>query len=238
MPLLEVRDLHAAYEDGVEVLHGIDLTVEAGEFVTLIGANGAGKTTTLRAITGLLKSRSGSIRLDGKDIVGLPTAEIARLGIALAPEGRGIFPGLTVYENLRVAATRWISAGKGFDQDLKKIYDLFPILEQRRAQFGWSLSGGQQQMLAIGRALMARPRVMLLDEPSLGLAPQLVEQVFDTLRRINDQGVTIMLVEQNAFMALEVCDRGYVIERGDIAIANTSAALLDDERVKAAYLGG
>jgi branched-chain amino acid transport system ATP-binding protein len=238
MPLLEVRDLHAAYEDGVEVLHGIDLTVEAGEFVTLIGANGAGKTTTLRAITGLLRSRSGSIRLDGKDIVGLPTAEIARLGIALAPEGRGIFPGLTVYENLRVAATRWISAGKGFDQDLKKIYDLFPILEQRRAQFGWSLSGGQQQMLAIGRALMARPRVMLLDEPSLGLAPQLVEQVFDTLRRINDQGVTIMLVEQNAFMALEVCDRGYVIERGNIAIANTSSALLDDERVKAAYLGG
>jgi branched-chain amino acid transport system ATP-binding protein len=238
MPLLEVRDLHAAYEDGVEVLHGIDLTVEAGEFVTLIGANGAGKTTTLRAITGLLRPRSGSIRLDGKDIVGLPTADIARLGIALAPEGRGIFPGLTVYENLRVAATRWISAGMGFDQDLKKIYDLFPILEERRAQFGWSLSGGQQQMLAIGRALIARPRVMLLDEPSLGLAPQLVEQVFDTLRRINDQGVTIMLVEQNAFMALEVCDRGYVIERGDIAIANTSSALLDDERVKAAYLGG
>jgi branched-chain amino acid transport system ATP-binding protein len=238
MPLLEVRELHAAYDDGVEVLHGINLTVEAGEFVTLIGANGAGKTTTLRAITGLLRSRSGSIRLDGKDIVGLPTAEIARLGIALAPEGRGIFPGLTVYENLRVAATRWISAGKGFDQDLKKIYDLFPILQERRAQFGWSLSGGQQQMLAIGRALMARPRVMLLDEPSLGLAPQLVEQVFDTLRRINDQGVTIMLVEQNAFMALEVCDRGYVIERGDIAIANTSSALLEDERVKAAYLGG
>jgi branched-chain amino acid transport system ATP-binding protein len=238
MPLLEVRDLHAAYDDGVEVLHGINATVEAGEFVTLIGANGAGKTTTLRAITGLLRSRSGSILLDGKDIVGLPTAEIARLGIALAPEGRGIFPGLTVYENLRVAATRWISAGKGFDQDLKKIYDLFPVLEERRAQFGWSLSGGQQQMLAIGRALMARPRVMLLDEPSLGLAPQLVEQVFDTLRRINHQGVTIMLVEQNAFMALEVCDRGYVIERGDIAITNTSSALLDDERVKAAYLGG
>jgi branched-chain amino acid transport system ATP-binding protein len=238
MPLLEVRDLHAAYDDGVEVLHGIDVTVEAGEFVTLIGANGAGKTTTLRAITGLLRSRSGSIRLDGKDIVGLPTAEIARLGIALAPEGRGIFPGLTVYENLRVAATRWISAGKGFDQDLKKIYDLFPVLEERRAQFGWSWSGGQQQMLAIGRALMARPRVMLLDEPSLGLAPQLVEQVFDTLRRINHQGVTIMLVEQNAFMALEVCDRGYVIERGNIAITNTSSALLDDERVKAAYLGG
>jgi branched-chain amino acid transport system ATP-binding protein len=238
MPLLEVRDLHAAYEDGVEVLHGIDLTVEAGEFVTLIGANGAGKTTTLRAITGLLRPRSGSIRLDGKDIAALPTAEIARLGIALAPEGRGIFPGLTVYENLRVAATRWVSTGKGFDQDLKKIYDLFPILEERRAQFGWSLSGGQQQMLAIGRALIARPRVMLLDEPSLGLAPQLVEQVFDTLRKINDQGVTIMLVEQNAFMALEVCDRGYVIERGDIAIANTSSALLDDERVKAAYLGG
>src|SRR5882757_8339237 len=192
MPLLEVRDLNAAYEDGVEVLHGVNMTVEVGEFVTLIGANGAGKTTALRSIMGLLRPVGGSIFLDGKDIVGLPTAEIARLGIALAPEGRGIFAGLTVYENLRVAATRWISGGNSFDQELKKIYDLFPILEERHAQFGWSLSGGQQQMLAIGRALMARPRVMLLDEPSLGLAPRLVEQVFDTLRRINDQGVAIM----------------------------------------------
>jgi branched-chain amino acid transport system ATP-binding protein len=238
MPLLEVRNLHAAYEDGVEVLHGIDLTVDSGEFVTLIGANGAGKTTTLRAIMGLLRPCAGSIRLDGQEIAGMPTAEIARLGISLAPEGRGVFPGLTVYENLRVAATRWVSASNKIDDDLQRVYQLFPILKERRSQYGWSLSGGQQQMLAIGRALIARPRVMLLDEPSLGLAPRLVEQVFETLKQINDQGVAIMLVEQNAFMALEVCNRGYVIERGDIAMENTSAALLDDERVKVAYLGG
>jgi branched-chain amino acid transport system ATP-binding protein len=238
MPLLEVRNLHAAYDDGVEVLHGIDLTVDSGEFVTLIGANGAGKTTTLRTIMGLLRPRAGSIRLDGQEIAGLPTAEIARLGISLAPEGRGIFSGLTVYENLRVAATRWVGRGNKIDADLEKIYQLFPILAERRSQYGWSLSGGQQQMLAIGRALIARPRVMLLDEPSLGLAPRLVEQVFETLKRINEQGVAIMLVEQNAFMALEVCNRGYVIERGDIAMENTSAALMDDERVKIAYLGG
>jgi branched-chain amino acid transport system ATP-binding protein len=238
MPLLEVSNLRAAYEDGVEVLHGIDLTVDSGEFVTLLGANGAGKTTTLRAITGLLRPRAGSIRLDGKEIVGLPPAEVARLGIALAPEGRGIFPGLTVYENLRVAATRWLGRGEKFDDDLAKVYELFPVLAERRAQFGWSLSGGQQQMLAIGRALIARPRVMLLDEPSLGLAPRLVEQVFETLQRINAQGVAIMLVEQNAFMALEVCNRGYVIERGDIAMQNSATALMNDERVKIAYLGG
>jgi branched-chain amino acid transport system ATP-binding protein len=238
MPLLEVQGLRAAYEDGVEVLHGIDLSVDAGEFVTLIGGNGAGKTTTLRAITGLLRPRAGSIRLDGQEIAGLPTAEIARLGIALAPEGRGIFPGLTVYENLRVAATRWIGRREKLDDELARVYDLFPILAERRSQFGWSLSGGQQQMLAIGRALIARPRVMLLDEPSLGLAPRLVEQVFDTLKRINERGVAIMLVEQNAFMALEVSNRGYVIERGDIAMQNAAAALLEDERVKDVYLGG
>jgi branched-chain amino acid transport system ATP-binding protein len=192
----------------------------------------------LRTIMGLLRPRAGSIRLDGQEIAGLPTAEIARLGISLAPEGRGIFSGLTVYENLRVAATRWVGRGNKIDADLEKIYQLFPILAERRSQYGWSLSGGQQQMLAIGRALIARPRVMLLDEPSLGLAPRLVEQVFETLKRINEQGVAIMLVEQNAFMALEVCNRGYVIERGDIAMENTSAALMDDERVKIAYLGG
>jgi branched-chain amino acid transport system ATP-binding protein len=238
MSLLEITDLRAAYEDGVEVLHGIDLSVDKGEFVTLIGGNGAGKTTTLRAITGLLRPSAGSIRLDGREITGLPTAEIARLGIALAPEGRGIFPGLTVYENLRVAATRWIGRRENFDDELSRIYQLFPDLAERRSQFGWSLSGGQQQMLAIGRALIARPNVMLLDEPSLGLAPRLVEQVFDALRRINDQGVAIMLIEQNAFMALEVSHRGYVIERGEIAMRNTAAALLEDERIKTVYLGG
>ena len=238
MSLLEIRGLRAAYEDDVEVLHGIDLQVDAGEFVTLIGGNGAGKTTTLRAITGLLRPRAGSIKLDNQEIAGLATAQIARLGIALAPEGRGIFPGLTVYENLRVAATRWIHRGERFEDDLARIYDLFPILAERRSQFGWSLSGGQQQMLAVGRALIARPRVMLLDEPSLGLAPRLVEQLFDTLKRINEQGVAIMLVEQNAFMALEVCSRGYVIERGNIAMHDAASALLEDERVKDVYLGG
>lgn len=220
------------------MLHGIDVTVEAGEFVTLIGANGAGKTTTLRTITGLLRPVSGSIRLDGEEIGGLPPAEVARLGVAMAPEGRGIFPGLTVYENLRVAATRWIARERGFERELQKIYDLFPVLKDRRSQLGWSLSGGQQQMLAIGRALMARPRIMLLDEPSLGMAPRLVEQVFETIKAINRRGVAVMLVEQNAVMALATCDRGYVLERGHIAMGNTSSVLLQDERVKLAYLGG
>ena len=238
MPLLEIRNLHAAYGDGVEVLHALNLTVDKGEFVTLIGANGAGKTTTLRTIMGLLQPRSGSVLFDGEDISSLSTPEIARLGISLAPEGRGIFPGLTVYENLRVAATPWIGRGKKIDADLERIYELFPVLAERRQQFGWSLSGGQQQMLAIGRALVARPRLMLLDEPSLGLAPRLVEQVFETLTRINEQGVAILLIEQNAFMALEVSDRGYVIERGAIATENASDALMSDERVQVAYLGG
>jgi len=238
MPLLEIKDLHAAYGDGVEVLHGIDLAVETGEFVTLIGANGAGKTTTLRAIMGLLRAKSGSLRFEQRDLVGLSTPDIARLGISLVPEGRGVFPGLTVYENLRIAATPWLRPGQSVDREMEMVYELFPILAERRHQFGWSLSGGQQQMLAIGRALVARPKLMLLDEPSLGLAPRMVDQVFETLIRINQQGVSILLVEQNAFMALEVSSRGYVIERGRVAIHNASAALMSDDRVKAAYLGG
>ena len=238
MPLLDINNLHAAYSDGVEVLHGVSLTVEKGEFVTLIGANGAGKTTTLRSIVGLLRATSGSIVFEGKNIGGLATPEIARLGISLVPEGRGVFPGLTVYDNLRVAATPWLRRGQSMDHDLKQVYELFPVLAERRNQVGWSLSGGQQQMLAIGRALLARPTLMLLDEPSLGLAPNLVDQVFETLRRINEQGVSILLVEQNAFMALEVSNRGYVIERGKVAMQGASAALTDDERVKVAYLGG
>ncbi len=238
MPLLEITNLCAAYGDGVEVLHGIDLAVEKGEFVTLIGANGAGKTTTLRAIMGLLRAKSGSLRFDNKDILGLLTPEVARLGISLVPEGRGVFPGLTVYENLRIAATPWLRVGQSINRELEMVYSLFPILAERRNQFGWSLSGGQQQMMAIGRALVARPRLMLLDEPSLGLAPQMVDQVFETLVRINEQGVSILLVEQNAFMALEVSNRGYVIERGRVAMHNASAELMNDDRVKAAYLGG
>jgi branched-chain amino acid transport system ATP-binding protein len=236
--LLRISDLHAAYGDGVEVLHGISLTVEDGEFVTLIGANGAGKTSTLRTIMGLLRARSGAVEFRGSDISGLRTSEIARLGISLVPEGRGVFPGLTVYDNLRIAATPWLRTGEKIDRELELVYGLFPVLAERRNQPGWSLSGGQQQMLAIARALVARPKLMLLDEPSLGLAPNLVDQVFDTLRRINEQGVSILLVEQNAFMALEVSNRGYVIERGRVAMHSTSAELMDDDRVKVAYLGG
>ena len=238
MPLLELSKLYAAYGDGVEVLHGIDLAVDSGELVTLIGANGAGKTTTLRTIMGLMRNRSGSVRFQGEEISSLPTSEIARHGISLVPEGRGIFPGLSVYDNLRIAATSWLRPGGSIRQELDLVYGLFPILAERHHQPGWSLSGGQQQMLAIGRALVARPKLMLLDEPSLGLAPNLVDQVFDTLRQINEQGVAILLVEQNAFMALEVSNRGYVIERGRVAMHARSADLMDDERVKLAYLGG
>jgi branched-chain amino acid transport system ATP-binding protein len=238
MPLLEIKNLHAAYADGVKILHGIDLAVEEGELVTLIGANGAGKTTMLRSIMGLLWVSSGSIFFQGRNIVGLNTPEIARLGIALVPEGRGVFPGLSVYDNLRIAASSWIRMGQSVKAELDTVYDLFPILAEKRREYGWSLSGGQQQMLAIGRALMARPKLMLLDEPSLGLAPNLVDQVFETLDRINRQGVSMLLVEQNALMALEVSKRGYVVERGHIAMHNTSDELKNDERVKAAYLGG
>jgi len=237
MPLLEVHNVHAAYADQVEVLHGIDLTVESGEFVTLIGANGAGKTTTMKTIMGQVPHRGGAIRFEQAPIMDWATPDIARLGISLVPEGRGIFAGLSVYDNLRVAATRWLKRGDRIDADLDRTFALFPILAERRHQYGWSLSGGQQQMLAIGRALMSRPKLMLLDEPSLGLAPNLVDQVFDALKRINDNGVAILLVEQNAYMALEFSSRGYVIERGAISLAGSSADLLSDERIKAAYLG-
>jgi branched-chain amino acid transport system ATP-binding protein len=238
MALLKIENLRASYADGVEVLHGINLSVEKGEFVSLIGANGAGKTTTLRSIMGLVPGHAGSIRFRDTEVSGLATANIARLGITLVPEGRGIFPGLTVYENLRIAATSWLRAGASLDPDLEQVYQLFPALAERRDQFGWSLSGGQQQMLAIGRGILAKPDLMLLDEPSLGLAPNLVDQVFDTLRQINKRGLAILLVEQNAFMALEVSSRAYVIERGNVVIHNRSEDLIEDERVKLAYLGG
>lgn len=237
MLLLEVRNLSGAYPDGVEVLHNINLAVPRGAMVTLIGANGAGKTTTLRAITGLLRSR-GSIVFDGRDISGLGTPDIARLGISMVPEGRGVFPGLSVYDNLRVATTPWYSRGQSMDGDLDRVFSLFPILAERRNQLGWALSGGQQQMLAIGRAIMARPKLMLLDEPSLGLAPNLVEEVFEKLKSINEQGVSILLVEQNAFMALEYSSLAYVIERGTVSAQRSSSTLLHDDSIKAAYLGG
>jgi len=237
MLLLEVQNLSAAYADGVEVLHNISLTVREGEMVTLIGANGAGKTTTLRAIMGLLRGR-GTVKFKGEKILGRETPDIARLGLSMVPEGRGVFPGLSVYDNLRIATTPWYGRGMSMANDLDRVYALFPILAERRTQLGWSLSGGQQQMLAIGRAIMARPKLMLLDEPSLGLAPNLVEEVFEKLKSINEQGVSILLVEQNAFMALEYSKLAYIIERGTVSAQMTSEALMQDESIKAAYLGG
>jgi len=237
MLLLEVRNLSAAYPDGVEVLHNINLCVPQGEMVTLIGANGAGKSTTLRAIMGAMRV-SGSVLLEGRDISGISTPEIARMGISMVPEGRGVFPGLSVYDNLRVATTPWAGRGQKLDDDLDRVFGLFPILAERRNQLGWALSGGQQQMLAIGRAIMARPKLMLLDEPSLGLAPNLVEEVFEKLKSINEQGVSILLVEQNAFMALEYSSLAYVIERGVVSPQRESSALLHDDGIRAAYLGG
>lgn len=237
MPLLELEDLRAGYGDTADVLHSISLTVEPGELVTLIGSNGAGKSTTLKAITGLVKSRAGKIVFLGKEITGWATPDIACLGLSMVPEGRGVFPGLSVYDNLRIAATTWLKRGMNIDRELDLVFGLFPVLAERRQQLGWSLSGGQQQMLAIGRALVARPKLLLLDEPSLGLAPNLVSQMFEALLRINRDGVAILLVEQNAFMALEVSNRGYVIERGAITIQGHAEALMNDDRVKAAYLG-
>jgi branched-chain amino acid transport system ATP-binding protein len=238
MSLLELNGLRAAYSDVVEVLHGVSLTVGAGEFVTLIGSNGAGKTTTLKTIMGLARTQAGQISFLGESLVGCNTPEIAMRGLSMVPEGRGVFPGLSVYDNLRVAATPWFKRGMSLTRDFELVFDLFPVLAERRKQLAWSLSGGQQQMLAIGRALVARPKLMLLDEPSLGLAPNLVEQVFNILVKINREGVAILLVEQNAFMALEVSNRGYVIERGKVTIEGSTEMLLNDARVKAAYLGG
>lgn len=237
MPLLELEGLRAGYGDTADVLHGISLTVEPGELVTLIGSNGAGKSTTLKAITGLVKSRAGKVVFLGKEITGWETPDIACMALSMVPEGRGVFPGLSVYDNLRIAATTWLKRGMNIDRELELVFSLFPVLAERRQQLGWSLSGGQQQMLAIGRALVARPKLLLLDEPSLGLAPNLVDQMFEALLRINREGVAILLVEQNAFMALEVSSRGYVIERGSIAIQGNAEALMNDDRVKAAYLG-
>ena len=237
MLLLEVRNLRAAYADGVEVLHDINLAVPAGAMVTLIGANGAGKTTTLRAIMKQMRAR-GSVMFESRDISGLQTPDIARLGISMVPEGRGVFPGLSVYDNLRIATTTWYGRGQSMSGDLERVFGLFPILAERRAQLAWSLSGGQQQMLALGRAMMARPKLMLLDEPSLGLAPNLVEEMFEKLKSINEQGVSILLVEQNAFMALEYSSLAYVIERGNVSAQRVSSELLHDDGIKAAYLGG
>jgi branched-chain amino acid transport system ATP-binding protein len=235
--MLDVRGLRVAY-DGVEALHGIDLTVRTGEIVALLGANGAGKSTMLKGLVGLVRPTAGQVRFDGRDLGGLPTEAIARLGVALVPEGRRIFPGLTVYGNLEVAATPWAGWRRDVTRDLDGVLALFPQLRARLAQPGWSLSGGEQQMLAIGRALMSRPKLLLLDEPSLGLAPRLVRAVFRAIQAINGQGTPILLVEQNSTAALRIAHRGSVMEHGRIVLEDDAARLLTTTRIREAYLGG
>jgi len=233
--MLELEDLRAGYGN-IEALHGISLSVGEGEIVTLIGANGAGKTTTLMTISGCVRARTGAIRFRGRDISGLPPHEIVALGLVQSPEGRKIFPRLTVAENLEMGAfTRRDPDGIAADQN--RVLEMFPILAERRRQPGGTLSGGEQQMLAIARALMARPRLLLLDEPSLGLAPLVVSRIFEVIRELNREGATILLVEQNAQMALKAAHRGYVLETGTIAMADAADKLLADPRVRSAYLG-
>jgi branched-chain amino acid transport system ATP-binding protein len=234
-PLLEVADLEAGYGP-INVLHRLSLTVERGEVVAMIGANGAGKTTTLNTICGVVKARAGKVDFDGHDLTRVPAHKIVRLGLAQSPEGRKIFPRLTVLENLQMGAfTRTDPAGVA--DDIEKAFTMFPILRERKGQAGGLLSGGQQQMLAIARALMARPKLLLLDEPSLGLAPQIVVQIFDVIRDLNRQGVSVLLVEQNARMALKVAHRGYVLETGRVTCTDRADVLLNDPRIRAAYLG-
>jgi len=234
--MLRVAGIHTFYGN-IEALRGIDLDVEEGEIVTLIGANGAGKTTLLMTICGNPRAARGTIRFEGADITRDATFEIVRLGIAQAPEGRRIFPGMTVMENLQMGAT--ISDPEFFETDVARIYDLFPILRERQDQRGGTLSGGEQQMLSIARAMMSRPRLLLLDEPSLGLAPMIVKQIFEVIGEINkSQNVTVLLVEQNAYHALRLADRGYVMANGRIVLKGTGEELLEDEEVRKAYLEG
>jgi branched-chain amino acid transport system ATP-binding protein len=238
--MLVVKDLHAGYGHS-EVLDGVSLEVKTGTVVALIGANGAGKTTTMRAISGLLAPSAGEVRLDGAPVEGLGAARVARLGLAHAPEGRKVFAPLSTEDNLLLGAFRRLPRLFGFrrraQEDLDRVYGLFPKLAARRGQLAGTLSGGEQQMLAIGRALMARPKLMLLDEPSMGLAPVIVQEVFDIVRRLKETGMTMLLVEQFARSALAVADRAYVMERGRITVEGTPDELRRDERVIAAYLG-
>jgi branched-chain amino acid transport system ATP-binding protein len=232
--LLEVSALEVGY-GGIRAVKGIDLRVDEGELVCLIGANGAGKSTTLRAICGLVPARGGSVRYAGADTTASAVHELPRKGLVMVPEGRGIFAQLTVEENLAMGA--FTRADGGIANDLERQFETFPRLKERRAQIAGTLSGGEQQMLAIGRALMARPRLLLLDEPSMGLAPRLVAKIFEIVREIASQGVTILLVEQNARLALEVAQRGYVMESGDITLAGEAKELLANPKVREAYLG-
>ncbi|HMU91657.1 MAG TPA: ABC transporter ATP-binding protein [Anaerolineales bacterium] len=233
--MLELKDVHTYYGN-IHALKGISLTVNDGEIVTLIGSNGAGKSTTLRTIQGLNKPRSGSVLLDGVELNKLPAHEIATLGVAQSPEGRMIFPRMTVLENLEMGAYARKDLAS-YKEDLEHVLTLFPRLRERISQKGGTLSGGEQQMLAMGRALMAKPKILLLDEPSMGLAPLLVELIFDIIKKLNDEGTTILLVEQNALMALSIADRGYVLQTGEIVLADDAKKLMKNEEVQKTYLG-
>jgi branched-chain amino acid transport system ATP-binding protein len=233
--MLKVDNIHVYYGEA-EALRGVSLNVERGEMIAIVGANGAGKTTTLRTIAGLIKPRKGVIELDGERIDKLPPYEIVKRGVALVPEGRGIFPEMTVWENLLLGAYTRKDRNEIMD-NLKRVYELFPKLEERKKQLAGTLSGGEQQMLAIGRALMLNPKILMLDEPSLGLAPTLVQKIFEVLQLIHKQGTTILLVEQNVHWALNASDRAYVLENGRIVLEGNSRELLNSKYVKQAYLG-
>ncbi len=238
--MLEVKDLHAGYGQ-VEVLHGLTFQVPKGQVVTLIGSNGAGKTTTMRALSGMIRPRSGSIRLNGKDIAGLESHDVAREGLAHSPEGRRVFPTLSVEDNLTLGAFPRLTGSRpkgDISADRDRAFTLFPRLKERRNQLAGTLSGGEQQMLAMGRALMLKPEILLLDEPSMGLAPKLVEEVFRIIRQLKEERVTMLLVEQFAMAALGVADHAYVLENGRIRFQGPAAQLKNDPAVKAAYLGG
>jgi branched-chain amino acid transport system ATP-binding protein len=234
-PILELTEVHTYY-GSIQALKGITLDVREGEVVTLLGANGAGKSTTLRSINGLNRPRQGVIRFQGRDITTVPAHEIVKRGIAQSPEGRRLFPRMTVTENLEMGAFQR-SDRVGIREDMERVFDLFPRLKERRNQHAGTMSGGEQQMCAIGRALMARPTLLLLDEPSLGLAPIFVERIFEIIKTINEQGTSILLVEQNALMALEAANRGYVLETGRIVLADRAEALKTNEQVRKTYLG-
>jgi len=234
-PLLALQKLQVAY-GGIQAVKGIDLEVGEGELVCLIGANGAGKTTTLKGICGLLPVKAGKIRYAGKDITGKPSFQLVQRGLAMVPEGRGVFGALTIEENLAMGA--YIrNDNDGIKADIERVYQLFPRLKERRRQTAGTLSGGEQQMLAMGRAMMSRPKLLLLDEPSMGLAPLMVQKVFETIQTISGEGVTILLIEQNAKLALEVSRRGYVMESGEITLEGEAASLLHNPKVREAYLG-
>jgi branched-chain amino acid transport system ATP-binding protein len=232
--LLEIDGITVRYGN-IEAVRDISFHVDAGEIVTLIGGNGAGKTTTLKSISGIRRVSRGKIRLEGKSIERLPPHEIVERGISQSPEGRHIFPLMSVRENLEMGAFQ--RRGQDINEDIENVFSLFPVLKERLSQAGGTLSGGEQQMLAIGRALMAKPKILLLDEPSMGLAPQLVDRIFEIIRRINEQGTTILLIEQNAQMALQSANRGYVIESGSIVLQDDARKLLGNDQVRKAYLG-